>query len=258
MKWKIVQASIAGTSHAVNGRGCDDECFAEVISAPDGEELFIGLVSDGAGNAPRGAAGAGLACNAGTAVIEEWAANGGIISTVTDEVIAAWVEAIRQRIRLAAELEALTQRDYACTLMGSVIGEKAAVFFQVGDGAIVINAAEDGLVPVFWPESGEYANMTYFVTDSDTLAHLRVKVCTVAPDEIAIFSDGIQRLALVYESKSAFKPFFEPMFETLRKSDAAKCDVLSDQLALFLNSPQINERTDDDKTLVLASRTPGE
>jgi hypothetical protein len=44
------------------------------------------------------------------------------------------------------------------------------------------------------------------------------------------------------------------MFGTLRKADLAACDRLSDQLACFLGSPKVNERTDDDKTLVLATR----
>lgn len=123
---------------------------------------------------------------------------------------------------------------------------------------MVIEEGEDGFFPVFWPESGKYANMTYFLTDEDAFAHLRIKLFQDAHDEIAMFSDGMQRLALVYESKAAFKPFFEPMFVRLRKSDIAECDMLSGQLALFLNSPKVNERTDDDKTLILATRKPRE
>ena len=117
----------------------------------------------------------------------------------------------------------------------------------------------DELHPVFWPESGEYANMTHFVTDEDALAHLRTKIWISSvserlPEEIAMFSDGLQRLALVYQSQTVHNPFFEPMFAQLRNADVRTCDVLSDQLARFLDSPIINERTDDDKTLVLASR----
>ena len=69
-----------------------------------------------------------------------------------------------------------------------------------------------------------------------------------------MFSDGLQRLALVYQSQTVHEPFFEPMFAELRNADLQTCNSLSDQLARFLDSPKINERTDDDKTLVLASR----
>jgi ribosome maturation factor RimP len=44
------------------------------------------------------------------------------------------------------------------------------------------------------------------------------------------------------------------MFGTLGKADLDTCDTLSSQLGRFLDSPKINERTDDDKTLVLATR----
>jgi hypothetical protein len=68
----------------------------------------------------------------------------------------------------------------------------------------------------------------------------------------------LQRLALVYESKSAHNPFFLPMFSVLRKTAPDNLDSLSDQLAKFLNSPEVNERTDDDKSLILATRRPAE
>ena len=44
--------------------------------------------------------------------------------------------------------------------------ESWSAFLEIGDGAIVI--LDDGVLrPVFWPQSGEYLNTTYFVTDSD-------------------------------------------------------------------------------------------
>ena len=96
--------------------------------------------------------------------------------------------------------------------------------------------------------------MTCFVTEDDAFEHLHAEVSSVAPSEVALFSDGIQRLALVYSSKTAHQPFFEPMFARLNEANLKECDVLSEQLSTFLGSPAVNERTDDDKTLVLAAR----
>ncbi|MGA0525444.1 protein phosphatase 2C domain-containing protein, partial [Escherichia coli] len=62
------------------------------------------------------------------------------------------------------------------------------------------------------------------------------------------------RLALAFETKLPHQPFFEPMFSVLRRTEPSDCEGLSAQLGQFLNSPQVNERTDDDKTLVLATR----
>jgi hypothetical protein len=55
-----------------------------------------------------------------------------------------------------------------------------------------------------------------------------VEISLSPPDEVAMFSDGLQRLALVYESRTAYTPFFEPMFSVLRKADLAACGTLSD------------------------------
>ena len=258
MTWRVVQASSIGTSHIENGEVCQDECLAGTFGAPDGEKYFLGLVSDGAGSASHGRFGAEVACEKGRDVIEQWVRKEVALSRLTLETVTSWVVAIRQHICQAVEAKGLTPRDFACTLLGAVVGTKAAVFFQVGDGAIVIRDG-DGFHPVFWPDAGEYANMTHFVTDEDALVHLRRKIWLSSlesslPGEVAMFSDGLQRLALVYESRTAYKPFFEPMFGTLRKADPAACDMLSDQLARFLGNPKVNERTDDDKTLVLATR----
>jgi Protein phosphatase 2C len=253
MTWRVVSACSPGTSHIENGEICQDECFGCAFCAPDGEEYFLGIVSDGAGSSSQGERGAAAACEEGIAVIEQWVQGVGSLSRLTPEAVKSWVLSIRQRICQTAEASGFSPRDFACTLLGAVVGTKAAAFFQIGDGGIVIGDG-DLLSPVFWPDTGEYASMTYFITDEDALGRLRVEVSLSPPDEVAIFSDGLQRLALVYESQTAFKPFFEPMFASIRKVDPATCAILSDQLARFLDSPKVNERTDDDKSLVLASR----
>jgi hypothetical protein len=59
-------------------------------------------------------------------------------------------------------------------------------------------------------------------------------------------------LALSYASKSAHQPFFARMFAALRKVGDREDLVVP--LRQFLDSPAVNDRTDDDKTLVLATR----
>lgn len=253
MNWKVVQASVIGTSHAERDVACQDDCAAFTFLAPNGEECFVALVSDGAGSAICGGKGAMIACETGIRLIEQWVNQAQSLSDLSVEAVALWVDTIRYELWLASRAEGLTPRDYACTLLGAVIGEKSAAFFQVGDGGIVIGEG-DGFRPVFWPDSGEYANMTYFITDENVLFHLHSEVSSKASLEVAVFSDGIQRLALHYQSRTAHKPFFEPMFAKLREAQSNECDLLSEQLAKFLDSSRINERTDDDKTLILATR----
>ncbi len=64
-------------------------------------------------------------------------------------------------------------RDYACTLLFALVGVEAAVFRQIGDGVIVVNDQSSHWSWVFWPERGEFANTTFFVTDAVAADHLR-------------------------------------------------------------------------------------
>lgn len=250
--WKVIRASVVGTSHTDSNLPCQDDCYADVMHSTDGLDYLVCLVSDGAGSAKEGGKGAELACVTARSSIE--ATLGNLRSTPLDETsVLEWIKDIRRAIHEKADSKALTARDYACTLLGAVVSPNKAVFFQIGDGAIVASSGYAQGV-VFWPDSGPYANMTYFVTEEDALAHLHVTITSARIDEVALFSDGIQRLALSFEQCTPHTPFFEPMLNVLKRQNPVECEALDEQLARFLNSSQINERTDDDKTLVLATR----
>jgi hypothetical protein len=164
-----------------------------------------------------------------------------------------WFEKIRNHIAEKAATQFAKPRDFASTLLGCVVGPTVAAYFHIGDGAIV--ARRNGVMaPVFWPDSGEYENTTNFVTDADAVENLRINIVSAIPDDVAMFTDGLQRLALSFQSMSAHEPFFEEMFNTVRRSRKEDCDVLSEQLAQYLRSDKVNERTDDDKTLVLGCK----
>ncbi|KAK44914.1 MULTISPECIES: PP2C family serine/threonine-protein phosphatase [Caballeronia] len=255
MSWKVIGASAVGTSHTSNSSPCQDSCFYHVASDATGASLLVALVSDGAGSAQFGEVGSELACEAaGKMLLEiaETTGEDGLKAHLASELL----EVVRARISEAAQARSVTMRALACTLLGAVIGPTRAFYFQVGDGAIVARDA-GALAPVFWPESGEYANMTYFVTDANAAEHLRVEIRDTS-DEVSLFSDGIQRLALVFATETAYEPFFEPMFKALRASSDDQTDSLCAALERFLNSDAINDRTDDDKTLILATRSLGE
>jgi hypothetical protein len=251
--WKVIRASVVGTSHTDSNLLCQDECYADVMQIADGLDYLVCLVSDGAGSAKEGGKGAELACITARSSIEATIGNLRSFALLDESLVFEWIRDIQSVIYEKADLNALTARDYACTLLGAVIGSDKAVFFQIGDGAIVASSGYAQGV-VFWPDSGPYANMTYFVTEEDALAHLHVTITDAHIDEVALFSDGIQRLALSFEQCTPHTPFFEPMLNVLRTQNPFECEALDHQLARFLSGPQINQRTDDDKTLVLATR----
>lgn len=248
MSWRFVSSSVAGTSHLRQSLPCQDNCFVADATGADGSNWLIAIVSDGAGSARHAEIGAEFACEVGGRFVVE------AVGSADVEMSDALAHGILNTIRCAIEAEATRAntgvRDFACTLVGAVVGPKQALFFQVGDGAVVIRR-EEKFECVFWPDSGEYANMTYFVTDELAQEHLHVQVES-PPAEIALMTDGLQRLALVFADQSVHEPFFRPMFQTLHGARAEDCDQLSESLAMFLASENVNIRTDDDKTLVLA------
>jgi hypothetical protein len=104
-----------------------------------------------------------------------------------------------------------------------------------------------------WPLHGEYASSTYFVTD-DPEPNLQFWEAEGEFTDVAVFSDGLERLALDFQTKTAFAPFFDPMFAPLANLEAGRNRALSKGLRKFLDSKQVIERTDDDKSLLMARR----
>ena len=96
--------------------------------------------------------------------------------------------------------------------------------------------------------------MTVFATDPCAAEYLEHEIAKRTFDELALFTDGLQRLALHFASQTVHNPFFRPMFAPLRSAPAGYLAATSTALGSFLGSPSVNDRTDDDKTLVLATR----
>jgi hypothetical protein len=144
-------------------------------------------------------------------------------------------------------------------MLFALVSADVAVFLQIGDGLIVVNDQKSQWSWVFWPERGEFANTTFFVTDAAAADHLHFEHRRGFIEELALLSDGIEPLVLHYASRTVHTPFFERMFGPIRRSEAFGPDVaLSQDLEAYLCSPAILQRTDDDKTLVLATRRPRE
>lgn len=252
--WRVVRASVAGTSHRATGTYCQDASDAEHLASPDGEVLALAC-ADGAGSARLSHEGSSLACAVILGEVRDYLEQHSL-HAATRDAVEAWFLGVHAAVAVrAAELDA-TPRDLACTLLLAVVGPDAAVFAQIGDGAIVVDAPEPvGYAPVFWPQSGEYANMTFFATEPEALSRLEVAfVRDRIVEDVALFSDGLQGLALRFDARAAHAPFFRPMFGQLCGRPTGDTPKLVAGLREFLDSPRINARTDDDKTLVLATR----
>ena len=255
MSWKYTASSVTGRTHLDRNEPGQDYCRAGAVQISD-REFFIGLVADGAGSTRCGGEGARTACDtAYESIMKAIRVAGEIHPTITDADVRDWVCSARGAIVAQAAESGAPVREYACTLIGSVIGNGQAICFQIGDGAIVMKERDEYQV-VFWPDQGEYANTTFFVTDESFLKHLEISRKDFLPEEVALFTDGLQNLVLSFSKKAAHDGFFRPLFAAVRAHSGNRLPDLSAQLDGFLSRSDVNERTDDDKTLVLAVHVP--
>jgi hypothetical protein len=253
--WRYAAASALGTSHAKLGSPCQDAHACDVVLSATGGPILVAVVADGAGSASRSQDGSRLSCDFVAAAVRTFCDAGGAVRDLSRETVSGWLTRLQAEIAALADAEGLGPRDFACTLVAAIIGEEHAAFFQLGDGAMVVSDGDD-YAWIFWPDQGEYENLTFFVTDPQSLERLQVDLCERRIEEIALFSDGLQRLVLNYQSRTAHAPFFRPLLSTVRAADGEAVASLSAKLAAYLNSPPVNDRTDDDKTLILATRRP--
>jgi hypothetical protein len=207
--------------------------------------------ADGAGSAEHGEQGAKFACEAIAQEIREALSHGLGVSDIDREAMATWHRRVREQLAAESAASSSRLREFACTLLVAVLGEQSAVFSQVGDGAIIIPDG-DGYRTVFWPQSGEYLNTTNFLTDEEYHCHIDFHAQPAPVDEVALLTDGLQMLALRFVDKSVHSPFFLPLFQALRAAEPVA--GLQAPLHTFLTSRAVNGRTDDDKTLILATR----
>ncbi|MBK8046580.1 MAG: protein phosphatase 2C domain-containing protein [Anaerolineales bacterium] len=207
-----------------------------------GRTRFFAVVADGAGSADHAEQGAHLVCTRLHGMLRRWLLRQPADATLLPQPaqVQKWLHhAHTALVNEAARLGA-SPRQLACTVLGVIAGAEGVTCFQIGDGAIVLclpaPAVTDdgaGALPgetamaakadqavgpyqvAIWPDNGEYANTTFFVTDDDYADHLHVAIFDAGPTAVALLSDGMQRLALNMAAHSVHEPFFTPFFTRL-------------------------------------------
>lgn len=246
--WRVVAASAIGTSHLKSGQPCQDAWAYDYL--PD-DSLII-AVADGAGSAAKSHLGS-------TTVVET--ALTSLTTQLTDQIPTsedAWqpiIETAFQAARSALKKlvgEGETGRDYATTLVTVIVTEAWTVGALVGDCVAVTLDPAGELAVLCVPQKGEYANSTNFLTQENALEVLDIQVKATSITGVAVFSDGLQSVAMNIAHNKPHAPFFNPLFSFAMAAEDESAS--QEQLTNFLNSERINARTDDDKTIVLARR----
>jgi hypothetical protein len=251
--WLAVGVSMQGTSHLARQLPCQDAHVCRLL--PDGG--LVTAVADGAGSAPLAADGAQVAAvEAAACLVELLAAgaprDGAGWCKVIMEAYGAALRAV-ERSSVAADRPL---SEFATTLTCAVAAGGWLVTGQLGDGFVVAQAGAD-LFLAAQPQRGEYANEAYFLTMDGALDYVAVRTWRRPVQALAASTDGLLRLALRLPGLDPHAPFFLPLFDFVSKGTRRGDDAaVRTGLLRFVDSPRLCARTDDDKTLVLAIRSP--
>ena len=240
--WLAVGECVRGIQHEKVGLPCQDYCETRVVGA----RTFIAL-ADGAGSAKYSQQGSVIAVRT---VLDEATKCTVPLREISEDQAIVWLKSVRDEIDKTATASKAKPGDYAATLLLCILEGNAGYFWQIGDGAWVVET--DKCVEVaMWPMNGQYINETFFVTSENAPFEW---VHAFFPDVRCVlgFSDGIEHLCLDFAAKKPHAPFVGKMFGYLKSSPPK--DATAQQVSNLLRSEFLNERTDDDKTLVVAWR----
>lgn len=239
-QWCVRAATVTGASHRARDEAGQDAVAHRLLD--DGRVAIA--VADGAGSAPLSAEGSQAA-------------------------VAAALDALAAGVGLGEAFEAaaaaLAHGDddpavRATTLLVAVAGPDVIDIGQVGDGHVVIRRTNgvdgaDGVDRAYEiagavDDEREYLNETTFLSSPrwrDELFTAEVPATDV--DAIALMTDGLQLVAIELATSTPHPGFFDPLVGW-----ASSADANDDDLAEFLSSPRLAERTDDDLTIAIAVR----
>jgi len=246
--FRVIGASVRGTSHARGDVACQD---AHAWRRLPGGALAL-AVADGAGSAAHAEAGARAAAAAAVDALAAAASTvrDGGWTALLDAALAAALNAVES----AAAARGVEPRELSTTLIACVLAADSVTVAQVGDGA-VIAAEGEGMRAITVPASGEFANETVFLTSPGAVDAAQRAAWKGTARHLALFTDGLQGLALKHPARTPHEPFFTPLFAFAAEArDAHDAEA---QLAAFLSGPRVTARSDDDITLVLATRDHG-
>jgi hypothetical protein len=247
--WRVVGASVQGEGHRRKGQSCQDaHQWREV-----GRDVLVAAVADGAGSASCSEVGAALATRAAVTealqqLHDRMPDNDDSWRDLLSHCFhAAWHDVHSQSMVLEVE-----PHELATTLLVAVVTPGRLAVAQIGDGAVVARHGDDSFHAVTRPTGQEYINETTFLTSPSYMEKVQFVVEPAAVTGLALFTDGLQMLALKMPQGSPHAAFFAPLLQLVATAPAR--ERAEEQLRSFLQSPRITQRADDDLTLVLAVR----
>ena len=251
MEWQVVGVSVQGSYHIDQKLPCQDAAKYETFSD---NQIIIGAVSDGMGSARHSEIGSALAVNTALSEIKSrmcWQHQPS--NEQVRDIFYTVLETVKASLKKEAEKKGYSLKDLACTLLIFVATPKWLAAMQVGDGLIVVRRSKgENYELLFRPDKGKrYPNETTSVTSSYAEREMQVDVKSGCYQFICAATDGIENISLVKrEAWRPFENFFKPLEEQIMLSQNT-VNQKEMEIEDFLNSEQVNQETDDDKTLLL-------
>ncbi len=244
--------SAIGTRHEQRGLPCQDYGNYR-FEGP----YLIGAVSDGAGSAKHSEVGSQIAVESALETLTKILRRQLIqeptrdeIEQVAPEFFAEMLDDILCTLHQEAILGDYKLRDLGCTLLAFFATPNWVAAMQIGDGLMMLRAHADAPYQLlFKPDKGEFINETIFITTPNACDYMSVCVEAVQAPFLCAATDGLERVAVRLQDWEPFAPFFEPFEECLTKLPTP--EEQQTYLKTFLESPRLNAKTDDDKTMLV-------
>jgi hypothetical protein len=207
-------------------------------------------VADGAGSAACGEVGAAVATREALTVLDTSFLSGAMYSeTSVRSFLRDALTASREAVLREASLRRVSCRELASTLTIVVAHSLGVAGVQIGDGCVVTETEKGVFSAPLYPQEGEYANETTFLTSDGCLDKAEDFAMECRLGSVSVFTDGLKPVCLDYSSRTPFTGFFKPLINFLRQ--CPETSRAQGELAALLQSPRICGRSDDDKTLVV-------
>lgn len=250
-RWEVVAVAVQGTSHHKINVPCQDAVHWQISP----KDALVIAVADGAGSASLAEIGAKIAVRK---AVEHLCSSEMILA---DGIDLAWQGMLMGAFQFAlaavvaeAGIRQMPLREFASTLIVTLSTPDFVLVGHIGDGASVVGGDDGSVCLLTGPQNGEYANETTFLISPDALATAQLVKWPKKARHLALFSDGLQMLALTMPGAQPHAPFFSPLFRFI-SSGPQEGEA---QLRNFLTTPPVTDRADDDLSLVLAVLIDGE
>jgi serine/threonine protein phosphatase PrpC len=255
MNWgsRCSGASVRGQSHFQSGTPCQD-----AHGWVQFDDTIVLACADGAGSAARAEEGSSLAVESALTFLtrsvlwRRWAESRDRgLSNYADILRETFAHA-RRTLHDYAKASDIPLEQLATTLLVAMVGPDFTAAGQVGDGAIVSARGEETeIVGLTKPYQGMFVNEAVFITQETYEEHLQISVGDSPASHVALFTDGVEPVAVKYATGEPSTNLFRGLFEFIDNtpSEALRLRALND----LLSGDRLAERSDDDKTLLLAS-----